>query len=476
MTASCCCCWTSSLRSVFSYAFLAQRLPRRLYFRHCDTRQNPWGRLGCSDRPRASLWWLPETGFSSPAVGGVTQSNCVYLLWSSCDCERLYKFCLDDNTASFYQILPQPMSACCRAFWSVPTKVQSMELPDLALSNHLILNEGNINANVVQKHISLSQWQDLPIELLELVASNLSLVDRIRFPAVCKSWSDVSNPIEHAKVWPWLMYCSERDNKCKMLDPLHGKQYTLQVESFGIDDDRHILRSSKDGWVIVVIWFCGVTFSSNPTSKDCVFFGILSNLTGDFLDVNVWRFGENEWSEQSFEYQMPFPVARNNPVLFRGEFYCLGRKGNLGVFNPSSNNWRILDKPEPIHDEIKAFDDDHEGAEFCYLVELGGELISVFQRNAEEPPHVFKLDEKKMAWFEIEEIGDAVLFLDFRASFAVASVKDGFGNRIYFPRFTEDGKHALFYDLENKMYQPSYYGLKEPLNCVWVVPNMHLDE
>ncbi|CAO2191643.1 unnamed protein product [Urochloa humidicola] len=58
-------------------------------------------------------------GFSCNVTGGQMEGNCVYLIWSCCDCERLYKFCLDDMTTSFRQILPQPTHPWCRAFWVV---------------------------------------------------------------------------------------------------------------------------------------------------------------------------------------------------------------------------------------------------------------------------------------------------------------------------------------------------------------------
>ncbi|KAK3121844.1 hypothetical protein QOZ80_8BG0661720 [Eleusine coracana subsp. coracana] len=161
-------------------------------------------------------------------------------------------------------------------------------------------------------------------------------------------------------------------------------------------------------------------------------------------------------------------------------FYCLGRKGNLGVFDPGSQDpesaWTILDKPEPIHADMDFFDEDHEGRELCYLVELAGGLVSVFMRNSAEPPRVFKLDEKKMSWVEVQDIDGAALFLDTRASYSVASPEGGRGNRIYFPRFSEDGKQPAFYDMETKMYSPSVYGLKQPLQCVWVVPNLRRDK
>ncbi|PUZ51726.1 hypothetical protein GQ55_6G211900 [Panicum hallii var. hallii] len=223
--------------------------------------------------------------------------------------------------------------------------------------------------------------------------------------------------------------------------------------------------------------FQGVTFSSSaPTSPECVVFGTCSSHSGKYATVETWQPGEDAWSRLRLELEEPFHVAYNNPIYFRGEFYCLGRKGSLAVFSPSNKTWRALDKPEPIYTELNVFDDDHDGAKFCYLVELAGDLVSVFMRNAEEPPRVFKLDRTKMAWAGVEDIGGAALFLDYRALFGVVSPGAGNGKKIFFPRYSEDGKQAAFYDLETKMYHPAFYGLKQPMNCVWVVPNLKLDD
>ncbi|XP_024317240.1 uncharacterized protein LOC112271703 [Brachypodium distachyon] len=162
-------------------------------------------------------------------------------------------------------------------------------------------------------------WEDLPIELLELVVSKLSLVDRIRFPAVCKTWSMVSSPFEEAKVWPWLMHCSGRE----MVEaPIFERKYHYKG-----------------------LWWS----NADPTSPDCVFFGINSNHDGNRVGVYTWQDSEDEWTEKhALEYQEPlFPVAFNNPVLFHDKFYCLGRKGNLGTLDPTNNAWTILEKPEP---------------------------------------------------------------------------------------------------------------------------------
>lgn len=297
-----------------------------------------------------------------------------------------------------------------------------------------------------------------------------------------------------------------------MFDSLRGKEYTLRVEAFDTDEEQHIFRSSKDGWVVVSGGFkdeCiflinpftgdlvedprmlkgsysyhGISFSSNPTSPDCLFFGINSSHNGVYVGVYTWQHGEDHWRKQDFVYteMTPFPVASNNPVFCRGKFYCLGRRGNLGVFDIGRSKddprsaWEILDKPKAIHAEMELLDEDHEGREFIYLVELEGERVSVFMRNAAVPPRVFKLDETKMAWIEVEDIGGAALFLDRRASYAVASPEGGHGNRIFFPMYSEDGRQAAFYDMETKMYCPSFYGLKQPLKCVWIVPSLDADK
>lgn len=59
-------------------------------------------------------------GFSCTAMEGLVQGNCVYIVWSGYDCERIYKFCLDDMTISLQPILAHPTEDLRRGFWSVP--------------------------------------------------------------------------------------------------------------------------------------------------------------------------------------------------------------------------------------------------------------------------------------------------------------------------------------------------------------------
>ncbi|KAF2919927.1 hypothetical protein DAI22_08g171700 [Oryza sativa Japonica Group] len=410
-------------------------------------------------------------GFSCTAMEGLVQGNCVYIVWSGYDCERIYKFCLDDMTISLQPILAHPTEDLRRGFWSVPAGQDgACKMFDPLCGVEYSMKVGPFDAN-----------------------------ERQAFRFSKDGWVIVT----------------QSDDNIFVINP-----FTKEI----------VKLSMASGWYR----FTGISFSSVPTSPDCVFLGVCSSPKGDGIKVWTCRPNEEEtedneiyyeeetedeerdseeneinyeeeadqdeereaeeneinyneeaedeeseteedyWSEFDFENdEVMFPVARNNPVYFRGEFYFLGQRGNLSVFNPGNNEWRILDKPEPIRADLTPYD---EGKEACYMVELRGELIAVFHRNANEPPRVLKLDESKMEWVEIEDIGGGALFLDYRASIALPSSEAGHGNRIYFPKFSEDGKKAIFYDLEAKKYSPMFYGAKEPMNCVWFVPKLQSDE
>ncbi|CAO2202046.1 unnamed protein product, partial [Urochloa humidicola] len=70
----------------------------------------------------------------------------------------------------------------------------------------------------------------------------------------------------------------------------------------------------------------------------------------------------------------------------------------------------------------------------------------------ETPAGTWEGDRQAAAWNEVEDIGGAALFLDVRASYAVASPEGGHGNKIFLPLFSEDGQQVAFYDMETKIY------------------------
>ncbi|KAJ3697404.1 hypothetical protein LUZ61_001109 [Rhynchospora tenuis] len=359
--------------------------------------------------------------------------------------------------------------------------------------------DSTIIGKIDENEIVISrQWAELPFDLLELLLPRLSLVDCLRLGSVCKGWSNASSSVQKGKVWPWLMHlpnCKYR--LCKFFDPFYCKEYIFKSDA--LDAHYHLaLLFSKDGWVVITegnqrvfilnpftaqvinlpslkkYIFDGISFVSVPASPDFVVYGFFFQMGGEFVVISSWRPGEEEWVFHEFRAPIPFFPSSNNPVLFRGEFYCLGRKGELGVFNSKMESWNVLCKPEPVHAIAPCY-----GDEYCHLLELNGDLVSVFREDdMKKPIRVFKFNQSLMVWEKLEHLGDMTLFVDRRKSIAIPPLEKKYVNRIYIPKFegNRDSKKLIFYSMEDNRYHPSVHThtVEEPVTCVWMEPNLHL--
>ncbi|KAJ3683285.1 hypothetical protein LUZ60_013512 [Juncus effusus] len=457
-------------------------------------------RIGADGKP----CWRRETGVKGYTffLGGRNnvafttnheklQHDCIYLLRSYHEEVLLYTIDMDNQTFSFELIPDEAFMDSNNLCWVVPSRTRKTKkkIGRLSLTIRSIEDDSTtIRMEEENSSDISSQWADLPTELLESLISNLSLVERIYIRAVCKAWSSIPNHLHEAKVWPWLMYCPKKSNQCRFIDPLHGKEYSMDLKFLG--SKKITLHFSKDGWVLassgknlfVINPFTrktvklpcyrldeethGLSFSSVPTSPDFVVFGIKG------FELVTWSRGKSKWNRKSVSNEVEFDFSFNNPVFFREEVYFLGRIGNLGVFNPKTKKCRILDRPTPILDLLDVLD---EYVEDCYLMEIEGELISVFPGNEdiEDSYRVFKLDETEMDWIELHDLGDLTLFIDRRNSIAKRVPFRDCANRIYFPRFDDGDKRGAFYSIETCKYCPRVYGLTEPINCVWIEPNLN---
>jgi hypothetical protein len=352
--------------------------------------------------------------------------------------------------------------------------------------------DGKIASNISRP------WDDLPMDLLEFLVRHVSLVDSIHLFAVCKVWNLTSNSIPLAKTCPWLMYQEKLDGTYKLLDSSNGKEYTKKIELPSFVFPTQML-CSKDGWVIVLGGngamfmvnpmiqhvvklpalevtyedFHGITFTSIPTSLDCVVIGICTDRCDNSIEFHVWHSGEEEWMI-IYDDEIPFCIANTNPVFLNGKLYYLGETGELGVFDPVEQSWVTLDKPKPVYME------DHEppfrGTEDCYLLELGGDLVSVFRYNYfNYEICVYKLDRLKMEWIQLEDFAGWTIFLDPRSSFAKPSQhKSSWSNKIFFTAIYSGTTKTscASYCMESKRYEINFCDTKKPLDCVWFEPNL----
>ncbi|CAL5020474.1 unnamed protein product [Urochloa decumbens] len=321
-------------------------------------------------------------------------------------------------------------------------------------------------------------WSSLPVDMVDELVSRLSFIDYLSVRQVCKRWSSISKPAQYSKRYPaypvLMSICSSSAGTFKLFDPITEKGYTLKNSSLvSCDDYFQMLLFAKHGWVLVLRGsrymyatnpftgemlqlpdipclhnqFDGISFSSAPKSPDCVVCAIdkTRNAAHNNL-VMVWHAGDDQWTKLEIDYNTQFRSSYSNPVFYHDEFYCLGTRGNQGVFNPHNMTWRVLDKPGAIIDG-----DPMPGDQYCHLVEFRDNLIAIFRPHEDGPMYLYRLDMSQMVWTKVERLDNEVVFVDnWNAVMVPAPRDDTSCNRIYISKvggYNEEGEpnRSAFY-------------------------------
>ncbi|TXG65847.1 hypothetical protein EZV62_007122 [Acer yangbiense] len=265
------------------------------------------------------------------------------------------------------------------------------------------------------------------------------IIDQIRFRAVCKRLrSSIYSHIKFADKLPWIMgYSEDKDIRNKdirsslfyLYEPSQKRRYRLDNEILvGAE-----LHASKFGWLLLsrktksstfphsFFFYCPftgeiiqlpeldmgdanrATFSTAPTSTDCVIFVISIHLPyrtdidykfcvstcspGDTTWRSNLRLGEN--------YGGPlFSVAYAN-----GVFYCAFHAYlMMGAYNHALQEWKLHPYP-PVFKRPTYY--------FLYLIESpdDGNVILLskhYTGPAEYCVNVFRFDQSQMKWYRIE--------------------------------------------------------------------------
>ncbi|KAE9612380.1 putative F-box domain-containing protein [Lupinus albus] len=99
----------------------------------------------------------------------------------------------------------------------------------LKLLNDTITDSRRTATEVKNEKLELQTWSDLPVELLELIFSRLTLDNNIRASAVCKSWNSVATAVRVLNQSPWLMYFPKFGDCYDFYDPVQRNTYSLQL-------------------------------------------------------------------------------------------------------------------------------------------------------------------------------------------------------------------------------------------------------
>ncbi|GFZ02937.1 hypothetical protein Acr_15g0015450 [Actinidia rufa] len=226
-------------------------------------------------------------------------------------------------------------------------------------------------------------WSYLPVGVLGMIMGRLSPVDQIRFRAVCKDWRLASSSSQPSPRLPWLMtrdwvWSESGDivssNKFHM--PFHRHTHTSMHELDGQNwDDIHgasvctskygwlLLQKSKNGFVYnpftremlklpkIDIAFNRITFSSVPTSTDCLFFAIESSKKSSRYKIKICicSLGAQKWTTKNFN---GIGKVAEDVVYNNGIFYCVFSGGVLGTYNVALQDWKVLTGMAPITDVV----------------------------------------------------------------------------------------------------------------------------
>ncbi|KAJ1703692.1 hypothetical protein LUZ63_003471 [Rhynchospora breviuscula] len=439
-----------------------------------------------------------QSSVLSPSQAGA-QHDCIYIA-NQYYGEGIYKICMQDQTVSLSLLLKWPGRWRSQLCWLMPTRVYHSRTRkrDTYSLTHAIGTDKSDATHVHEEEkkeekckVDIARpWADMPIELVELLLRRLYLMDCLRLPSVCKAWNSLSNLIQSSKVHPWFMYTTN-DKSClwRLFDPVYGKEYSIDMTWLGFSQYQDIsFQYSKDGWLLVLkegkylflinpltrecidlpekdhyCRFVGMSFSSSPTNSDCVVL-VVSSYERYFLEISTWRPGEDEWSNMRFYYRFCCPVP-GNPVFTGGKFYYYPFRGKLSVYDPNKRTLQTFKTKAPLE-----IDENATKIMRGYLMESMGDLITVFRENPEDRLRIFQLDQQKMAWSELDGLGDLNIFLNHRTSLAKPFLEKRCPNPIYFSQFADEHcKSIASYSLETNNCQPAERStLKEPTNCIWI--------
>ncbi|XP_078178897.1 F-box/kelch-repeat protein At1g57790-like [Carex rostrata] len=286
---------------------------------------------------------------------------------------------------------------------------------------------------------------------------------------------------------PWLLQLhGTKEGTISFINPSNGRTEERSVpEMQGKmkwlgSDGKLTIHFSKDGWIIasnrkwslfilnsltkqgiklplsVLTWSYMInkvifSFSSVPTDSDCIVLGVCTY----FRSCELCAWHRRQLSSNRGYVDLSgnlFRPTSASPVFIKGEFYILGREGDLLVFNPITKKLRFLSIPVPIHSrrgsEIKEED--------CYLPDLAGDqLIYVLKESTMASYVVYRLDQSKMIWVELDDLGDMTAFLSPRSSMLRLSRNKMYVNGMLFPKFYGKGrKKPVFFSIQNHAFQP----------------------
>ncbi|XP_026425250.1 uncharacterized protein LOC113321580 [Papaver somniferum] len=355
----------------------------------------------------------------------------------------------------------------------------------------------------------VKEWMMLKDDhMVWLISNYLHTLDYIHLRGVGKKYhtmldlrrSSSTKTVQTTDLSPWLVFPTHQA-VYNFVNPMHyNENYLMNVPEF-LKASR--IRFSKGGWLLLSkgktlffynpftrstvklpdlpdsclhYAFTGISFSSLPTCSDCVVFAINKRFR-DEVEILFIKRGDESWTQDvcsnvylpTRRKNMDFELNFNNPVFYRGAFYCLDLNGTLGIFKLGPDiSWEILTMINPPNCEYiyKSF-----------LVECDGKLMSVLLGHLGKWVRIFRLNDIDMVWVEVKHLGQHMFCISNTSCTSAKAPTSRMENKIFFPRLHNEG--IVYYSLDTGMYHSfgskhcakDYRDSKENLHCSWIEPN-----
>ncbi|KAM5559453.1 F-box/kelch-repeat protein [Rosa sericea] len=340
------------------------------------------------------------------------------------------------------------------------------------------------------ENLELQTWSELPIELVEIIASRLSLEDNIRASAVCKRWHSAAVSVRVVNRAPLLMYFPKFGSLFEFYDPSQRKIHFVEIPQ--LIGSR--VCYTKDGWLLLYrpktfrVFFFNpftqevvklprfelnyqiVAFSSAPTSTSCMVFTI-KHVNPTVVAISTCHPGAEQWTTVQYQNRLPFVSSIWNKLVFCNDlFYCQSLTGWVGVFNPHERTWSVLSVPPPKCPE-KFFAKSWWKGKF--MTEKDGDILVIYTCSTENPI-AFKLDQRNMVWEELKTLDGATVFASFLTTHANIDLPAIKRNSIYFSKVRFYGRQCISYSLVDGRYHPRNechdWGEQDPFKTIWIEP------
>ncbi|XP_077221182.1 F-box protein At1g49360-like [Tasmannia lanceolata] len=208
------------------------------------------------------------------------------------------------------------------------------------------------------------RWSDLPTDITALIAARLHLFEFQAFRSVCKQWrlgsSSTSSSIPQTQ-FPWIMfYGYDECSNCSLYDFATDKFYFMQIPEL---KGAHCI-ASEQGWLLAHLdghlFFFNIfsrakidlpdikgfelsnhvaTFSSPPTSKDCIVFVVINRTTPttNAREINLCRHGSRVWERHICLSGPLFKTITCVKYIAKFEvLYAFDSRQMLTTYNPSN--------------------------------------------------------------------------------------------------------------------------------------------